>query len=498
MWAEQEVGERTAVLVGVGTAARPLGDESEPVSAIDLMEEAASVALDDAACSEPAVVRELRRHVGIVAVPEGDWPHTDPARQVASRIGASSARSVRADVGVPQITPLRVAAQRIAEGVVDAVLVVGGEARASRSRRVAGGVAEADGAPGTPDERWSPEGEIMAGPEIEAGLWDPVAQYACIDNALRYAQGCTVDQQLDDNARLWEAFNRVAEHNPLAAFPEQRTRGWLRDPGPGNRLLAFPYAKWHSTQWTVDQAGALLVCSAGTARRCGIAPDRWVFPHVLLESSDCVSLTRRDLLHRWPAMRVLGSAAGHHLGRRLEDVDHLEVYSCFPAAVKVQQLELGLPVERVPTITGGMTFAGGPFNNFTYQATAAMAQRLRAEPGSVGLVTTVSGLLTKPGLGIWSTTPPPTGALTADLGAEAAAATARREVTGTHHGAGVIATCTLVPGRDGAPTVFVVADLPNGGRWIGTSADPQLEADSVRSELIGRPIRIDGTTCRPA
>ena len=54
-----------------------------------------------------------------------------------------------------------------------------------------------------------------------------------------------------------------------------------------------------------------------------------------------------------------------------------------------------------------MSFAGGPFNNFVLQSTAAMIAELRNEPAARGLVTTVSGMLSKPGLAIWSATAPP-------------------------------------------------------------------------------------------
>src|SRR5699024_8650995 len=111
------------------------------------------------------------------------------------------------------------------------------------------------------------------------------------------------------------------------------------------------------------------------------------------------------------------------LGHPLAACEHVEVYSCFPLAVRVQQRELDLPVDVAPTITGGMTFAGGPFNSFVLQATVAMAQRLR-ERGGRGLVTTVSGMLTKPGLAVWSSEPPTGAPLVADLAAEADAATA--------------------------------------------------------------------------
>lgn len=64
--------------------------------------------------------------------------------------------------------------------------------------------------------------------------------------------------------------------------------------------------------------------------------------------------------------------------------DTPEFYSCFPAAVRVQQRELGLPLDGTPSVMGAMPFAGGPFNNFTYQATAAIVRRVRERPGSAG------------------------------------------------------------------------------------------------------------------
>ena len=47
-------------------------------------------------------------------------------------------------------------------------------------------------------------------------------------------------------------------------------------------------------------------------------------------------------------MAVLGRAAERHLGRPLRDIRLAEVYSCFPAAVRVQQRELGLDLRGHP------------------------------------------------------------------------------------------------------------------------------------------------------
>jgi len=484
------------VLVGVGTAQRPReGYEGPAVEPVDLMVEAARAALADSGGG----VEALAGAVGMVAVPEGNWAYTDPGRLVAERLALPAARTVLVQIGVPQSTPIRVAAERIRAGTLDAALIVGGEAKATQQRLARAGDTppETDQAGAGPDERWAPEGELMAEPEIAAGIWDPVAQYACIENALRVAEGRSLAQHLDDVASLWAGFNRVARTNPEAAFPAPLDESRLRAAGEGNRPLAFPYAKWHSTQWAVDQAGALVVCSVAAARAAGVPEERWVHPWALVDSSDSISLSRRAEVHRWPAVGVLGDAVAAHLGRPLASLDHVELYSCFPAAVRVQQRELGLPVDGVPTVTGGMAFAGGPFNNFTYQATAAVVRRVRDEPGSTGLVSTVSGLLTKPGLAVWSTEPGPRPPLVADLGAEARAATGWREVTGAAQGTATVATYTVTYAGTDPASAFVVADLPDGRRWVGTSTDAELLSRGVGDgpELIGSAVHLEGATC---
>ena len=486
---------RTPILVGVGTSSRPTdaaaSDGESDIEPIDLMVESAVAALADAGG------RGLAERLGSVAVPVGNWSYADPGRLIADRLGARSASTVRVEIGVPQQTPVRVAVERILAGELDAALVVGGEARATQSRRARAGLAaiEVDQGAAEPDERWSPEGEIVSQAEIEAGMWQPVEQYACIDNALRVAEGRTVDEHLDEIAQLWHRCNQVARTYPGAAFPEPRDEAFLRVAGRGNRPLSFPYAKWHSTQWAVDQAGAMVLCSVGVARSLGIPEDRWVYPQVLVESSSSVPLSKRAELHRWPAMRVLGDASEAHLGRPLARIEHAEVYSCFPAAVRVQQRELGLPLDGTPTVMGAMPFAGGPFNNFTYQSTAAIVRRVRAEPGSLGMVTTVSGLLTKPAIAVWSTDPGP-GCLVADLVDEATAATGvPLDATHDHRGDGVVATCTVTYTGDEPSSAFVIADLDATTRWVGTSTEPELWASVERGDLIGRRVRIDGGTC---
>jgi acetyl-CoA C-acetyltransferase len=490
------VDPRTPVLVGVGLGQRP-PDGSGDVTPLELMVEAARAAAADAG------VPGLLRRVDTVAVTVGNWDLPDPGRELAARIGADPSTTIRADVGVLQQTPVSEALARVRSGAADVVLVAGGEAMASnRAAARAGAEPRVDVASDPawlPDEHWqhdgSTSGELVAEAEIDAGFWAPVEHYACIELARSSALGWTREEHLDDVGRLWSAFDRIAATNPHADFAGGRSAEFLTTPSAENRPMASPYTRWLVSQWSVDQAAALVVCSAGTAAALGVPRDRWLFCRVALQSSGAVPVSQRVALDRWPAMAVLGRAAEQHLGHPLADVEHVECYSCFPVAVRVQQRELGLDPAGVPTLTGGMTFAGGPFNNSTYQFTRPLADRLRADPGSSGLLTTVSGLLTKPGLVVWSARPGPP-ELVADLSDEARRATATVPSVASADGPATVATATATYEGLDPVRAFVVADLPGGSRWIGTTEDADLVAATVAGTVVGTPVRVDGTSCR--
>ena len=488
------LGPRTPILVGVGTSY----DDAE---AVELMVRATEAAAKDAGSTD------ILRAVGRVAVPRGTWSYSDPGRIVAERIGAPGAQTHLVDLGIPQQTMVNQALAAIIDGELDAVLVVGAEAKARAARAAqrshaanAEGIRtvfrrenetdEIDQQGAQPDVHQTPQGEFLAKPEIEAGLYAPVEQYALMESALRASDGLNLEQHRRQIAELCARFNAVARTNPDAAFAVEMTAADLVDLGPGNRPLAFPYGKWHASQWTVDQAAALLLCSVEAAERFGIDRERWLFPVVGIESSASVSLTKRRDLHRWPAMRVLTDAAAEHIGHALAECEHQEVYSCFPLAVRVQQRELGLPVDGTPTITGGMTFAGGPFNSFVLQATAAMAERLRTQPGK-GLVTTVSGMLTKPGLAVWASEPGDRPPLVHDYADDAVAATPTVDVVSAYDGPATVAAYTVTYDGHAPKELVAIVDTTDGSRAIAKRTDPDLLARATTEELIG-------TTLEPA
>jgi acetyl-CoA C-acetyltransferase len=448
----------------------------------------------------------LPEHADLVAVPRGSWGYGDPARLIAAAVVAKP-RTVLAQLGVLQQTLLTRACAAIAGGQADVIAVCGGEAR-DRSRMISRSGQTDDeradaGLP--PDEVLVPHGDIIDPLELQCGLAVPAHQYALMENALGAADGQGVPAHADAIANLWAGFSRVAAGNPdawsRAAVPPEE----LRQPSEHNRLIAFPYNRLHVSQWNVNQAAALIFASAEAAKRLGIASDRWVFPLAAAESNTMIPLVQREELHRCPGAAVAGSRALELGGVHLDDTRYIDLYSCFPIAVRIQARELGLrddQDDRPLTVTGGMTFAGGPLNNYVLQATVKMAELLRAttpqgsKSATIGLVSAVSGMLTKQAFALWSNRPPePAGGFPhADVSEETEQRTPTCPLTASYDGPATVAGYTVTGGPEGTHRCIAVADLPDGSRTIASSSDSQLAHAMTSEEWCGRRIAIRAGT----
>ncbi len=200
-----------------------------------------------------------------------------------------------------------------------------------------------------------------------------------------------------------------------------------------------------------------------------------------------VPVVQRDDLARSVVARHAGRRALDLAGVDVEAVDHLDLYSCFPAAVQVAAGELGIPLDRQLTVTGGMTFAGGPLNSYVLHSTASMADVLRADPGSAGLVTSVSGFLTKYGAGVWSTTPAPDGWRSEDVTAEAKAADTPRPDTDDPGDDVRVVAGTVVHDREGGRTAIDVVETADGTRSLpGAEQRVQEVVDDAGAVVRGR------------
>ena len=478
------VDGRAPVLVGVGAVVQHVTDPRDGRTAFELMVDAAAAAADD--CGVPGALAKTE----LVLVPRGTWDDRDPGRAVAKRFGASDARSVVADIGILQQSLLTRAALAIQSGDADVVLVCGAEAkhRDTLAKRAGIELADVDPSEGEPDEVIAPAGEIVTMTEIEREFVMPTHQYAAIEGVLGSSQGRGPVESRAHAAELWARFAAVAAGNELAWDRRGLDAVTIATPGTGNRVVAMPYTKLLCSQWNVDQAAALVMMAAETATSLAAPRDRWVFEHRAAESNFMVPLPRRDELHRWPAFERVADALGlTEPGATPPEV--VELYSCFPAAVQVQAAALGLPLDRPLTVSGGMTFGGGPLNNSVLQAMVPFARQLRDRPDATGLVTSVSGMLTKPGGSTWSATPPPAPFRATDVSAAAEAATAVRPLLPDATGAGVIAGGTVLFG-EGGPVRAIAVVTVDGGRTIARSTDAAVAASMAETDWIGRAVTV--------
>jgi len=476
---------RTPVLVGAGRVTQHDDDATRALEAVDLMVQAADAAVHDSGASRPF------SSVGMVLVPKGIWSYSDPGRLIADHFGWSGARTVLAEVGILQQTPLTRAAEQIASGAIDAALIVGGEAKYRSLRAAITGVeAPETGQDSEPDELWLSDGDILANVEIERDLATPAHQYAVIESALRHADGLTASAQRERLGSLGASFAAVAAADASAWDRSAPSAATITTPTATNRMMASPYTKLLCSQWNVDQAAALLLTSVAEAERLGIDSSRWIFPLAAASSEATIHLAARAELHHSPATALAFAAALDHVGLSPAQIDHLDLYSCFPAAVQVQARELGIGLERTLTVFGGMTFGGGPLNNAVLQALAAMVDVLRADPGSVGMVTAVSGMLTKTAVGLWSTTAPTRPFRHVDVTDAARAATPVRPIDASATGRATVVGATVIHERGVPDRTVVVAELADGRRTVVVDGDSGAAAARVDLDLVGQEITI--------
>ncbi len=481
-----DLSPRTPVLVGIGTAMQREEDPDAALEPAGLMVRALEAAAADA--GDPGLVRGA----DAIGVPRGFWDYPDPGRLVADALGATSARSLIAEIGVLQTTLFAKACTAIQQGEADVYLVTGGEAkyRASRAQKLGREASITSQSDASPDEVLRPAEDILHPLEMKRELVMPVRQYGLMESALRaYEKRSVVDHQRHV-AKLWAGFNRVAASNPEAWSPEPVDEDELAFGSERNRMLSFPYTKLHNSQWNVDQAAGLVFCSVERAQQAGIPRERWVFPRAVADANFMLTLVARQELHRSPGFAVAGARALDDAGLSVGDLDLVELYSCFPLAVQHQAREIGLSQDRPLSVTGGMAFAGGPLNNFVLQAVARMGRLLREGEGTHGLVTAVSGMITKQGVSVWSREPGEAFAA-ADVSRESEAATGRVDVVEAVPGPARIAGYTVLYGPAAPDQLIAICDLPDGRRTIVYSRDAAWMERAQREELCGETVRLE-------
>ncbi len=488
---------RTPVVVGVGQVTVPPdaghGYDGRPTP-LGLM----CGALEAAAADAGPRGALLARLDEVVAISSFVWRARDPAALVLETLGLAPRATALAPTGGSQPQRLvAAAARRIAAGGLDAVAIVGAEAMyahrlARREGRPVDWPGHEDGpAPVTTGrDPFTPE-------ERRHGLALPVGVYPLFENARRARSGWSIDEHRARLGTLWAGFARVARENPYAWRRDGPDAATIATPTSDNRMIGFPYTKLLVANLPVDMGACLVLTSYERARELGVAEEKMVFPQCAAEADDHWFVSERPDLDASPAMgAVWGALREFGVDGSVELVD---LYSCFPTVVQTAAEVIGLDpfdAARPPTVTGGLTFAGGPGNNYVTHAIATMVERLRARPEATGLVTGLGWFSTEHAWGAYRAAPPPAGFRWRDARA-AVDATPRVEVT-SGDGPLVVETYTVTHRSDGSFERLVVCGRQADGRrrWAH-SEDPDLCAGAEEHELLGTRLAVRDGRVRP-
>jgi acetyl-CoA C-acetyltransferase len=496
---------RTPVLIGVGQAAERLEDPGYGgLSPIALAVKAARAAVADSHADADAVIaavdtiaatRQFENSSARAVAPLGR--STKFPLSVAHRLGAAPKRAVLDVVGGQ--SPQRLVSEfsrAIEAGLADVVLLVGAEAIST--------IRHCAGAEHKPDFSDDPVGAIedrgfgltgLVTPALVAhGIGAPATQYALLENARRAAQGRGRAEYAAAMGKLLAPFTEVAARNPFSAAPVRRSADELVTITERNRMIADPYPRFVVARDQVNQGAAVLLASAGAARRLGVAHDKWVFLHGQADLVERTLLQRRELGQAPSAVAAVRHAL--KVARvDVDDIDFFDLYSCFPIAVFniIDALGLSASDPRGLTLTGGLPFFGGAGNNYSMHAIAEAVARVRSRAGSFALVSANGGMLSKTSVGVYSTTPtarrPDHSALLQREIDDADAPAVTERATGW----ATIETYTVAYGRKGT-TGFVIGRLKSdNSRFVAKVADEDDELLGMlqsADEPVGQPIYV--------
>ena len=158
--------------------------------------------------------------------------------------------------------------------------------------------------------------------------------------------------------------------------------------------------------------------------------------------------------------------------------------------MQVAANEIGLDQSRPLTVTGGLTFNGGPLNDYVMHSIATMAEVLRGAPGDKGLITANGGMLTKHAFGVYSTEPPAQPFQHQDVQAEVDAFPTR-ELAADHVGSATIEGYVVMYGADGFDSAYAGLLTDDGRRTWANTRDADLLVEMTQQEFVGRAATVN-------
>jgi acetyl-CoA C-acetyltransferase len=480
-----QVDPRTPCIIGVAQHTwHPADFDADAVPEPLVMWERVATA----AAADTGAADVLARLEALEIVYCQSWQYDDPVVRLAERIGADPKLQHYSGIGgtTPQVLVNGVA-QRMLAGELDLALICGAEALDAKRRLKKAG-AKPQWSHRHPQAPPFPFEAPFHPAEVAHEVFQAWLTFALWDVARRAHLGVAPDAYRQQIGELFEPFTKVAARNPNAWFPIERSAAELVTATPANRMVGYPYTKYVISVMDVDMAAALVLCTHERADALGVPADRRVYLRGWHYATDPVYVAEHEPMWASPAMKTVFDTTLRMAGSSIDDVAHLDLYSCFPSSVHFAIDALGVQRDdtRGFTVTGGLPYFGGAASDYMTHSIATMVDALRADPGSLGLVTGVGMHMTKHVAGLYSTEPAPLAVSPAGALPPVGAVPIVDQFTGD----ATIATYSVVHGRDGEPEwALFVCDV-DGGRTYARTEDPDLLRQLEADEWVGRTITL--------
>lgn len=427
------------------------------------------------------------------------WRYAPNAAQaLCAELQIAPASVSETDVGGHQpVAALDELSTLIAAGRIQCGVVCGAEAQFSlTAAKKLGKSVDWPAKPARGSDRPTDHLASIVNPEAwRHGLRFPVNVYPLFENAYRARRALTFERAQEQSSELWSAMSKVASTNDFAWFGSYRSPDEIATPSPVNRWVGFPYTKLMNAAPNVDQAAAVIVMSARLADELGVPVERRVFPVGAARCNDIADFLRRPSFDRSRAMEAVLDSTLERSGLRHEPPEDMELYSCFPVVPSMARDHLCVPRDNPLTVTGGLSFFGGPGNNYMTHALAAMVDRLRTGIGGTGLVYGQGEFVTKHAAMVLSAHAPRRDygsgveplALESEIRAEATVGIDPRP-----NGRGTIETFTAVQTPEGWLAMIIGRLHADGRRFVGQChpGDPAVDEAllSLRAQGVGAEV----------
>ena len=470
-----------------------VGDAGAP-EPLDMWEEMARTAATDSGSTDAAGVLAGLESIDVVY--SQSWQYDDAVARLAERLGASPARRRYSGIGgsVPLVLATEVA-QEIRAGRLDLALLTGAEALATVRRLKKAGERPQWSFKPAEKRRFPMEMEFDPS-EISHAVFEAYLTFALFDTARRAHLGRGVDAHRAALGRVMAPMTEVAARSPHAWFPVARSAAEIVTATADNRMVASPYTKLMTSIMDVDMAAALVLASEEKADALGVPAERRVYLRGWGYAEDPAHVAGHPELWRSPAMAAAAGAALEGAGIGVDDVAHLDLYSCFASSVCFALDALGIaeddPRAAAVTVTGGLPYHGGPGSNYMTHSLAAMTETLRADAdadaGAYGMVSGVGMHMQKHAYGVLSTE---AGTGVAADPAPFVAGLSAVPIVGSPEGKATVSTYSVLHGRDGEPErALLICDVDGGRCYAQLDGGPDSLAAAEAEELIGRTVTL--------